>query len=564
MIQKHPQVITVLLISENEEKVQNFMKRINSNKLENQERTINLYYQPIDLNNDHKCLQQLSMFEYAILFLKDLEFHQFTMDNYNFRMLKLLQFYKYKQIFIIYDENDSNSSIAQLQNLYSWIDQEVNSIFYDERFNDQQEENQLGFSIPKIKILSEPTQNDFMEFFNDEADIKDSDLILAIINETEVNKGIAQVIDGFILNGQTVLYQEQVALQKVQIKNFVDYFSKQEKNFAQKGDIIEFQFDLKKKINGLLIGLRQDKYLLQPKEIKGDFICPQIVGQGGIQKIQKSDSKAFFYGIECQIEKKKIFGQLENGTYKDFKNITSKPFGMSFRISKQLYLTPNILQKNIILSIPKNKNLTQQQIFCGKIKTQDIFQVTKVQVQKKKVVLIPELTSIPSENMINNGVDYRQRCRVCRTERARYVPTNCGHLRYCNDCKDICMEAKQCLYCDKPSNNTQSFNIHLTKQQLQNLKSMTEQQIIEYFANHPDKEMLPFMKVYNEINDEQNIYFEVNCDNCDSRITQYSICINNHQTLLCDECQIKECQACKDQLQNKQKIIFTFPDDPTA
>jgi len=65
--------------------------------------------------------------------------------------------------------------------------------------------------------------------------------------------------------------------------------------------------------------------------------------------------------------------------------------------------------------------------------------------------------------MVNNGVDYRQRCRVCRTEKAKYVPTNCGHLRYCNDCKDICMEAKQCLYCDKPSNSTQSFNIHLTK-----------------------------------------------------------------------------------------------------
>lgn len=30
------------------------------------------------------------MFEYAILFLTDLELHEFTMDKYNFRMLKLL------------------------------------------------------------------------------------------------------------------------------------------------------------------------------------------------------------------------------------------------------------------------------------------------------------------------------------------------------------------------------------------------------------------------------------------------------------------------------------------
>ncbi|CAD8067484.1 unnamed protein product [Paramecium primaurelia] len=564
MIQVQHQVVTALIISENEEIAQRFLKRINSNKLEDNGKIINLYYQQINLNDDLKLLQQLSMFEYAILILTDLELNQYNMDKYNFRMIKLLQYYNYKQIFIVYDQNDINSNDTQLQNLYAWINQEVNQIFNDEGFNDLQEQNILGFPIPEIKTQSQPTQNDLLNFFKNDGDIANSELILVMVQETNVNKGTAQVINGFVLNGQTVLYQEQGALQKVQITKFVDYFSKKEINFAQKGDIIEFQFNINKKIDGFLFGLNQNKYLLQSKEIKGNFICPQTVGQGVMQKIQKTDSKSYFYGIEFQLEKKKILGELIHNSYVDMKNITKKPFGMQFRFTKQLYITPKILEKNFTLFIIKNKHLPQQLIFSGKILNQDLINITKAQPQKQKIVLIPELTSPPLQNMINNGVDYRQRCRVCRTEKARYVPTNCGHLRYCNDCKDICMEAKQCLYCDKPSDSIQSFNIHLTKQQLQYLKQMTQQQIFEYFAGNPSKDMLPFIIINNEINVEQNFQYEIKCDNCDSRITQYSICSKNHQTLLCDDCQIQECQTCKEQLPIKQKIIYMFPDDPTV
>ncbi|CAD8070414.1 unnamed protein product [Paramecium sonneborni] len=563
MIQVQYQVVTALLISESEEAVQRFLKRINTNKLQNEIKTINLFYKKINFNNELECLKQFSLFEYAILFLQDLEFQQFTMDNFNFRMLKLLQYFNYKQVFLVYDEIETQKNDTQIQNLYTWINQEVNSIFNNEQLNEQQEQNNFTIPLPEIKTQTQPMQNDFFNFFKNIENLENQDQILVVMENNNVNEGIAYIVNGFIINGQTILYQEQDALQKVQITNFVDYFSKKEINFAQKGDIIEFKFNLNKKIGGFLFGLCQDKYLLLNKEVTANLVCPVNVGQGGIHKFQKSDSKAFFFGIEMLLEKKKILGQLNGNKYDEMKQLTTKPFGMTFRFTKQqFYLTSHIIDKNLPFLVVKNKNFPVVTIFCAKILNKEIINITKQQVQKQKVVLIPKLTSPPSQNMVSNGVDFRQKCRVCKTENIRYVPTDCGHLRYCNECKDICIEAKQCLYCENICTSTQSFNIHLTKENLQEVKSINQKQILEYFTGNPDKKMLPILNIFNEINVEQNIQCEINCDNCDSVITSYSICKNNHLTLLCDLCQIPECKKCNEKLIFKQKIIYQFPDDP--
>lgn len=63
--------------------------------------------------------------------------------------------------------------------------------------------------------------------------------------------------------------------------------------------------------------------------------------------------------------------------------------------------------------------------------------------------------------MIKDGVDIRKRCRICLQNSPQYVPKECGHLRYCVDCKDVILEAKQCFYCE--ASVTEMINLNIIR-----------------------------------------------------------------------------------------------------
>lgn len=94
--------------------------------------------------------------------------------------------------------------------------------------------------------------------------------------------------------------------------------------------------------------------------------------------------------------------------------------------------------------------------------------------------------------------DLRNLCRICKEAPFDTLLLSCGHLRYCSDCSDQCIENKSCYYCDKEVKQKKRLPITYFED-YQNLKWMSRSEIIDYFAANKERELPAFVKLKNQL-----------------------------------------------------------------
>lgn len=77
----------------------------------------------------------------------------------------------------------------------------------------------------------------------------------------------------------------------------------------------------------------------------------------------------------------------------------------------------------------------------------------------KVTILIPTYPKEPKSELIINNKDIRPMCRICKEQNANTILLQCGHLRYCSECVEGCVENKICYYCDKAITNQKLLNL---------------------------------------------------------------------------------------------------------
>ncbi|CAD8158538.1 unnamed protein product [Paramecium pentaurelia] len=511
--------------------------------------TSDIYQQQKELWKYDKAVVILDQFPTNLTKLNKVEHLTNNLDS-NYTIFKTLKLLGYQQVLVSLEK----IKLQKYKQAITKLEQTIISIFDDQERELEDERNVFSLKNPTLKVVKNCEQNEIKKFFHNEINqtsklIDDTECIV-VRHEEAVH--VIKVLKGALYVGQLLKsIKDKAWIQQINISQSGEIFVKFEDNKQLKGILCSYQF-CPEEINTLEVEIQLCELpILPPRDVF------RKMGQ----------LKMIFYDQEFGIQNSHNNPiQLIGIKQKNNVNINENPKDINFCVCKlalkiiqddQSKLL-NIVSKPIVFFI----NPYQTVVFYGKI--------TNILEMKNRKIELAQYFPIPkfqiTQNMIlRDNHDLRQFCRICKTKQVNRVLKECGHLRYCGECVDLCLESKECFYCNRTLTNCYSLSVIYLDQKIFDQLSKRNDQIcqINTFKVIEDEKIPKLLKLIYEQQKEGKLDFQtIYCKICDTLMSQRLIsCSNGHITLICEECDPVDCKECKADITQKVKILYRFQDD---
>ncbi|CAD8074973.1 unnamed protein product [Paramecium sonneborni] len=509
-------------------------------------------------NDIYEQQKQLWQFDKAVIILDKLSFNlsaEYKFEHLtnnlepNFSIFRTLKLLGYQQVLVSLEQ----IKLQKYKQAITQLEQSILSIFNDNERISEDERNVFSLKNPELKIVQNCESDEIQKFFHNEINLTQK-LIFStecIVVRHDEEFHVLKVLQGSLYVGQL--------LKSTQTMSWIKQI-----NVSTTGEI-SVKFEDNKKLEGVLCSYQHcpDEIIKLEVEIQLAEIpilplrdvfrkmgqVKMIFGNQEFEIQNTNKNSIEFLGI-----KTKNGNLIENSKHIDFRQCQ-----LSLQIINQASLKfLNLTSKPILFFI----NSYQTIVFYG--------QISKIIEKKNKKVDLNQYFPIQkfkfTQNMIfRQNEDLRYFCRICKAKKINRVLKECGHLRYCNDCVDFCLESKECYYCTKSLTKTYPISVIYLDEKIfidlqdgkKQFQQFTSKQIIE------ENQISSYLKlIYKQQKDGFLDFQTIYCNLCDYSMNKnFNCCSNNHIILTCEKCIPTVCLECQDQISFSYKIDYEFLED---
>ncbi|CAD8145794.1 unnamed protein product [Paramecium octaurelia] len=468
----------------------------------------------------------------------------------NFSIFKTLKLLGYQQVLVSLEQ----IKLQQYKQAISQLEQIIISIFNDQERIIEEERNVFSLKNPILKVVQNCEQNEIQKFFHNEINLTTNliDQTECIVVRHEEPFHVIKVLQGALYVGQLLKSITcQAWIQQIKIGPSGEVLVKFEENKILQGILCSYQY-CPEQINAFDVEIQLSELpILPPRDVFRKMGQLKMIFYNQEFLIQNShNSPIQLLGIKDKINGK----------------ITENPKKLNFGICKlTLKIIPeaekillNVVSKPIVYFL-NNYNTV---VFYG--------QITNILETKNRKIELAQYLPLPkferNKNMtLKNNEDLRYLCRICKAKQVNRVLKECGHLRYCSECVDLCLESKECFYCNRSLSKCYALSVIYLDQITFDQLSKKKNQIFQINPSKiiQDENIPTYLKlIYEQQKGGKLDYQTIYCKICDNLLAQRLFsCSNGHVTLTCEECNPTDCKECKADMTQKVEILYKFQDD---